>query len=104
MPGSAFHLRRPRWGICAGARQLQDLITYLQHVAAACHHFRPDLGQLHIVGLPFHQLHAQVLLKLIQLRRQRRLADETPFRRLAEMPGIRDSHQVFEIFQVDHVS
>ena len=45
----------------------------------------------------FKQCHAQFLLKLLDLSRQRRLTHKTAFCRLAEMEGVAKHNQVAQI-------
>jgi len=84
----------------AVASQGDDLLALAQHAPRAHHDFLAHVGELHVVRLALHQLHAQVFLELLQLGRQRRLAHEGALGGLAEMPGVGQCHQILEILEI----
>src|SRR5581483_8929452 len=87
--------------IAVRSRQGHDLIACLQDAARPGDDVLPGVGEGDIVRLPLDELDAEVLLQLLQLRRERRLADEAALRRPPEMPRIGDRDEITEIFQFD---
>src|SRR5215469_13650416 len=83
------------------ARQGHDLVARLENPPRPADDLLAGRGDGDVVGLPLDELYAEVVLQLLQLRRERRLADETALRRPAEMPRVGHRHEVAEIFQFD---
>ncbi len=83
------------------SRQGHHLVARLEDAARPGDDLLPGGGERNVVGLPLDELHAQVLLQLLQLRRKRRLADEAALGRPAEVAGIRHGDQVAQVFQFD---
>ena len=100
MVGISANLQLAGERIGIAARQRDDFIAFIQHAPRAHHDLLAHLGELHVLRLALHQFDAQILLQLLQLRRQGRLADEGALRRLAEMAGIGECHQIFEILEI----
>ncbi len=97
MVGIKASFNRPANGSLLLRRQCDDLVAFVQHASGAHNHLFADFGELHVPRLTLHQLDAEILLELFELRGQRGLAHERAFRRPAEMPGVGERHQVFEI-------
>ena len=82
------------------ARQRNDLIAFLQDAPRERQDLRADLGERDAAGLALDQLHAQIVLELLDLRRQRRLADERALGGLAEVPRVGQRDEVAQVAQV----
>ena len=82
------------------AREREDLVAFAQHVPRACHDLLADLRELDVLRMALDQLYAQILLELLELCRQRRLAHERALCRAAEMTGIGQRNQVLEVLEI----
>ena len=78
-------------------RDRHDFVTGGQNEPGTGNNRGAGLGERCAAGLPFDQLHAQILFEFLQLRRQRRLADETALGSLSEMAGVGHGDQVAKI-------
>jgi hypothetical protein len=95
---SHFQLAGKRVGVVACERD--DLVALAQHVPRARDDLLAHLRELDVFRMTLHQLHAEILLELLQLRGQRRLAHERAFCRAPEMTGIGQRHQVLEVLEI----
>src|SRR4029079_6451879 len=71
--------------VAVAARQLDDLVAGVEDAPRAFHDLLARGGQLHAFWRALDELHAEVFLELLQLRGQRRLADEAALGGAAEM-------------------
>src|SRR5690606_17609173 len=90
--------------ILGASRGLAHLLDLAQHAPRALGHLVADRRQHHLAWRAFHQRHAQFLLQLADLRRQRRLADEAGRGRAAEVAMVGQRHQVLEVAEVHAAS
>jgi hypothetical protein len=86
--------------IAAGAGQLADVVGFPADAAGTLDNQPAGLGQRNLPRLALEQLHAEVLLELLDLCRQRRLAYVAALGRLAEMAAFGQGHQVLQVTQV----
>ena len=82
------------------ARERDDLVALAEHAARARDDLRADLGELRMFRAALDELHAEIFLELLQLCGKRRLTDERALSGLAEMPGVGESDQIFEVFEI----
>src|SRR5512140_2061483 len=82
-------------------RQGNNFLARLQDAPRPRDDLLAGLRQGHVLRLAFDELHPQVLLQLLELCRQGRLADEALLGRTAEMPRIGHRYQVAQVFQLD---
>src|SRR6185503_7844431 len=80
--------------VTLSARQGHDLVAGLEDSARPGHDLLPGIGKGDVVRLPLDQLYAEILLQLLELCRERRLADEAPLCRPPEMPRIGDGDEI----------
>ena len=80
--------------------QIDNVVGVANDAPRALHHFFASGRQCHIARLPLHQSDPGIVLELLDLRRQRGLANEAALRRLAEVTGVRKGHEVFQVTQV----
>jgi hypothetical protein len=93
-----FEFAGERIGVVA--RQRDDFIALVQHAARAHHDLFTHFGELNVLRLALHQFDAQIVLELLELRREGGLADEGALGGLAKMPGIGQRHQVFQVLEI----
>jgi len=98
--GDEPHFQFPGERIGVAARQRDDFVALIQHAARANHDLPAHLGKLYVLRLSLHQFDAEIFLELLQLSGQSRLADERSLRRLAEMTGVGQRHQIFEVLEI----
>ena len=91
MPDSGSFVRR---AICA------DLLDLVQHFARALRDLAADFGQQHLARRALDERDAELFLELLDLRRQRRLADEARLGGAAEMLVFGERDQISEVAQV----
>ena len=84
-----------------GSRQGNDFIAGFEDAPGAGDDLLPRLRERHVIGLPLDELHAEVFLELLQLRGQRRLADEAALGGAPEVAAIGHRYQVAQVFQLD---
>ncbi len=77
------------------------LIAGAEHEPGAGNDLFPGRSQRRAPGLAFDQLDSKVVLQLLQLGGQRRLADETARGGLPEVAGIGHCHQVAQVLELD---
>jgi hypothetical protein len=82
-------------------RQLDDLFAGIEDAARPLDDFLASGSQLHPLGCTLDELHTEVLLELLELRRQRRLAHEAAFGRAAEVARIGHCHQVTQVLELE---
>ena len=87
--------------VSVGTGECHHLIAGFENPARPRHDLLAGIGEGDMARLTLDELHSEVLLELLQLRRQGRLADEAALRRPPEMPGVRHRHQVAQILQLD---
>jgi hypothetical protein len=93
-------LERPGQRITIVACEFDDRVGLLQQHTGAPHDLLAGRRQRNAFWLALDERHAEILLELAHLRRQGRLAHEAAFGGLAEMPLVRESHEVSEVTQV----
>ncbi len=93
--------QRARERIAMRARESHDFIAGLENSPRARHYLLTRVCEGHMTRLALNELHAEVLLQFFQLRGQRGLADKAALGRASEMPGVRHSHQVPQILQLE---
>ena len=98
--GQQRHAQAAGQRIALQCGQRDDLVAGLDDAARARDHLGAGLGQRDAPRVAFHQLHAEVVLELLQLRRQRGLADEAARRRLAEMARVGHRHEVAQVLEL----
>src|SRR5208283_4603920 len=98
--GYQGHLELAGKRVLVVAGERDDFVSLVQHVARTNHDLLAHLRELDVLRLALDQLHAEVLLQFLELRGQRRLADEAAFGRAAEMPGVRERHQILQIPEI----
>src|SRR5687767_10556385 len=81
--------------------QLDDLVTGFEDAAGALDDLLAGGGERHALGCPLDELHAQVVLQLLELRRQGGLAHEASFGRAAEMAGVGHRHEVSQVLELE---
>jgi len=89
-----------RFGIARAPRDAADLLDLVQHLARALRDFHADLGQQHAPRRALDQGDAQLVLDLLDLRGQGRLADEAGLGRASEMLVFGESHEIAKIAKV----
>ena len=87
-------------GIGVVAREREDLVALAQHAPRTSHDLLAHLRELDVFRMALDQLHPQILLQLLELRGQRRLAHERALCRAAEMTGIGQRNQVLEVLEI----
>ena len=92
--GNQRELDLSRQRVAIGPGNFHDRIGFLQHDTRTSHDLFAGLGQCHASGLSFDERHAEVFLELANLRRKRRLADETFRGGLAEVSLIGERDEV----------
>ena len=85
------------------AREVDKIARRGDDAFGALHHFDAERGQRHVALTPLHQIGAQFLFEVADLHRQRRLRHGTGLRRPAEMPVLRQSAEISQLPQGDHV-
>jgi hypothetical protein len=93
-----LELAAERIGVVAGERD--DLVALVEHAPRAHHDLPAHVGELHVLRLALDQFHAEVVLQLLELRGQGRLAHERALGSPAEMPRVRERHQIFEVLEI----
>ena len=87
-------------GVTGALRHFDDGVGFLEHPARALHDFLARGRKRDPPGLALHQRHAEISLELAYLGGEGRLADKAALRRPAEMPLVRERHQVPEISKI----
>ncbi len=87
-----------RIGVVAGERN--DLVALIEHAPRTHHDLLADLGELHVLRLALDQFDAEIFLELLELCGEGRLTHERALRGPAEMAGIRQRHQVFQVLEI----
>src|SRR5262249_20868768 len=82
------------------AREAHDFVAGRDDLPGACRYGRTGFGQQHVPWLPLDQLHAEVVLELAQLCRQRRLADEAGSRGTAEVACFSQPGEVAQVLEL----
>ena len=95
---------RARFRIARAPRDGFDLIDLVEHFARALRDFLADFGEQDFARRALDQRHFEFFLELLDLRRQRRLADETGFRGAAEMLVFGERNQISEIADVHRIT
>ena len=80
--------------------ELDDLLARLDDAARALDDFLAGGGQRHALGRALDELHAEVFLELLELRRQRRLADEAALGRAAEVARVGEGDEVAQVLEL----
>ena len=83
------------------ARQLDDLVAGVEDAARALDDLLAGRRELHALGRAFDELHAEIFLELLELRRQRRLADEAALGRASEVTRVGHGHQVTQVLELE---
>ena len=104
MVGSSASLSRPASGSRWPLRQLDDLLARLEDAARALDDLLAGGGQRDALRRALDELHAEVFLELLELRRQRRLAHEAALGRAPEVARVGHGDQVSQVleFEVGH--
>ena len=104
MVGSSASLSLPGERIAVALGELDDFLARFEDAARP----RDDLfaggGQRHALGRALDELHAEIVLELLELRRQGRLAHEAALGRTPEVARVGDRDQVTQVleFEVGH--
>ena len=77
-----------------------DPLGLVEHHARRLDHLAAGLGEHHVARAALDQLDAELLLQLLQLRRQGRLADEARLGGPAEVAVVGHRHEVAQVSQV----
>src|SRR5581483_6153575 len=91
---------RSRFGIERASRDRADLLDFVEHLARALGDLAADVGEQHLARRALDERHAELILELLDLRGEGRLAHEARFGGAAEMLVFRERHQISEIAQV----
>ena len=84
-----------------GAGERHHFLASLEDAPRASHDLLAGIRERDVVRLPLDQLHAEILLELLELRRQRRLAHEAPLGSPSEMAAIGHRHQITQVLELD---
>ena len=98
--GEQPEAKRARLGVGGPAGDVADVVGLAQHHPGTFHDRLADVGQHDLPGAALDQLHAELVLQLLQLGRQRRLADEARLGGATEVAVVRNGDQVPEVLQV----
>lgn len=93
-------LERAGERVAIGFRKFDDRVRFLQQPARAFDDLSARGRERHAPRLSLDEGDAQVLLELAHLRGQRRLADETALGSPAEVPLVRQCHEVAQVAEV----
>ena len=75
-------------------RDIDELMHFAQHALRLIHHALAHWGQHDLPAVAFDQDNAELVLEFAHLGRERWLADETRFRRTAEMPVLGHRNEI----------
>ncbi len=101
MVGSSASLSRPASGSRVALGELDDLLAGLEDAARALDDFFAGDGERHALRRAFDELHAEVFLEFLELRRQRRLAHEAALGRTPEVAGVRHGDEVSQVLELE---
>src|SRR5690606_14721275 len=79
------------------ACQRDDCLALLDHASCERQDPGPHISEDDSSGLSLDQLHAEIVLQLLDLCRQGRLADEATFRCFAKMTGLGECDEVTKV-------
>jgi hypothetical protein len=92
--------QRAGFRIDRAPRDRLDLVDLAQHAARALRDLAADFGEQHLARRALDEGDAELVFELLDLRRQRRLADETRLGGVAEVLVLGEGDEVTQIAQV----
>jgi hypothetical protein len=95
------HAQLARKRLAPVLREHHHLIGRLQDAPRTRHDLDAGLSEGHVVRGALDELHPEALLELLQLRRERRLADEALRRRPPEMTLVGHCDEVAQVLELE---
>src|SRR5690349_21107507 len=81
--------------------EFDDVVARLEDAPRPFDDLLAGHGERHALRRALDELHAEVFLELLELRRQRRLAHEAAFSRAPEVAGVRHGDEISQILELE---